>query len=53
VPYLIIVGAREAEKNIVAVRTRAGDDLGAMDLDSFTQRLQADIACRGRDILED
>ncbi|TAJ93515.1 MAG: threonine--tRNA ligase [Gammaproteobacteria bacterium] len=50
VPYQIIIGAREVENNVLAVRTRAGDDLGNMTLDTFSDRLKSDIACRGRNV---
>lgn len=53
VPYLIVVGEREAQENAVAVRTRKGEDLGAMTLESFVSLLEEDIARRGRIILED
>ena len=53
VPYLVVVGDREAQDNAVAVRTRKGEDLGVMTLDEFTQTLQKDVASRGRLILED
>ena len=52
-PYLLILGAREAENRTVAVRTRNGEDLGAMPLEQFLSRLRNEIACRGRNILED
>ncbi len=48
VPYQIILGEREQSENTVAVRTRDGEDLGAMSLESLTQRLNEDIACLGR-----
>jgi threonyl-tRNA synthetase len=53
IPYQLIVGAKEAETNTVAVRTRDGADLGSMAVDAFAQRLKQDIACRGRTILEE
>lgn len=53
VPYLIVVGEREAENNAVAVRTRKGEDLGAMQLEDFVGLLQKDVASRGRIIIED
>jgi threonyl-tRNA synthetase len=53
VPYQLIIGAREVEDNTVAVRTRSGEDLGAMSLDAFVSRLEEEIAERGRIILED
>ena len=53
VPYLIVVGDREAQNNAVAVRTRKGEDLGVMTLDEFTQTLHEDVARRGRINIED
>jgi threonyl-tRNA synthetase len=53
IPWLLIVGAREVENETVAVRTRDGEDLGAMSLRDFLDRLEKDIACRGRNVLED
>jgi len=53
VPYLVVVGDREAQDNAVAVRTRKGEDLGVMTLDEFATILAEDVASRGRIILED
>jgi threonyl-tRNA synthetase len=53
VPYLVVIGEREAQDNAVAVRTRKGEDLGVMSLDEFMTTLNEDIARRGRLILED
>lgn len=35
IPYMIIIGDREEKENKVAVRTRSGQDLGAMDTGGF------------------
>jgi threonyl-tRNA synthetase len=51
VPYQLVVGAREVEDNTVAVRTRNGEDLGSMPIDTFVQRLNEDIACLGHSVL--
>jgi threonyl-tRNA synthetase len=48
IPYLLVVGDREMETETLAVRTRTGQDLGNMSLPVFVERLQADIARRGR-----
>ena len=48
VPYQLIIGAREVENNTVAVRTRDGEDLGAMPLSDFAHRLDEDITRLGR-----
>jgi len=53
IPYLVVVGKREAQDGTVAVRTRKGEDLGAMSLKSFGDRLVAEIASRGINFLED
>ena len=39
VPYLLVVGDRERENGLVAVRTRSGEDLGSMPLSAFVDRL--------------
>ncbi len=52
VPYLLVVGDREVEAKTVAVRTRGGKDLGAMPVETFIERLTAEIASRGRTVLE-
>jgi threonyl-tRNA synthetase len=53
VPYLLVVGDREVETGSVAVRTRGGKDLGSMPVHVFAERLTAEIASRGRTVLED
>jgi threonyl-tRNA synthetase len=52
VPYLLVVGDREAETDTVAVRTRSGKDLGSLSLQALSEGLTAEIASRGRKILE-
>jgi threonyl-tRNA synthetase len=52
IPYLLVVGKREAEQGTVAVRTRKGEDLGAVTLQAFSDRLAAEIAGRGITVLE-
>jgi len=42
VPYLLVVGTREMENGTVAVRTRAGEDLGSVPLVEFINRLRAE-----------
>ncbi len=51
-PYLLVVGAREAENHKVAVRMQNGQDLGVMDLQEISSRLLAEIKARGRNVLE-
>jgi len=40
VPYLLVVGDREKENGLVAVRMRSGEDLGSMPLSAFVERLR-------------
>ena len=40
VPYMIVVGDRDMENKTVSVRTRAGEDLGAMSLENFSAKLK-------------
>lgn len=46
VPYLLIVGEKEAENKEVAVRSRANGDEGALSLDAFVERITKEIADR-------
>jgi len=48
VPYLLVIGDKEVKNQQVAVRTRSGEDLGAMSLKAFANRLHGDIRLRGR-----
>jgi len=43
VPYLLVVGDRERDNGLVAVRTRAGEDLGGMAPSGFADRLRAEM----------
>ena len=43
-PYLIVVGDKERDGNLVAVRARGGVDLGVMPIEDFIARLQKDIS---------
>ena len=45
-PYQIVVGDKEMAANLVAVRTRGGQDLGQMSVESLIERLQEEVAAR-------
>jgi len=45
-PYQLIIGDKEMEASTVAVRTRSGEDLGAMPLDALLSRLREEVAAR-------
>jgi threonyl-tRNA synthetase len=42
VPYLLVVGDREKDQGQVAVRTRAGEDLGSMPVADFLAKLRSE-----------
>jgi threonyl-tRNA synthetase len=43
IPYLIVVGDKEKESGMVAVRARGGKDLGVMSLEALAELLRSDI----------
>jgi threonyl-tRNA synthetase len=47
IPYMLIIGEREVENRMVAVRTRSGEDLGAMTTAQFGARLTREVEQRG------
>ena len=46
VPYMLVIGQREAEEGTVSVRHRDKDDLGAKPLDQFIKELTEEIKNR-------
>jgi threonyl-tRNA synthetase len=52
VPYLLVAGDKEVAGNSLAVRTRGGKDLGTMSLETFAERLRAELDSRGRASME-
>jgi threonyl-tRNA synthetase len=53
VPFLLVAGDREVEGHTLAVRTRSGKDLGAVEIADLASLLTDEVASRGRIILED
>src|ERR1700720_3686463 len=53
VPFLLVAGDREVEARTLAVRTRSGKDLGALELKELAALLCDEAASRGRLVLED
>jgi threonyl-tRNA synthetase len=45
-PYQVILGDKELQARQVAVRTRTGEDLGAMPLETFVSRLDREAKAR-------
>ena len=50
IPYMLVVGDRDMENGTVSVRTRTGEDLGAMTLDAFLAKCNKEIATKAKDI---
>ncbi len=44
IPYMVVVGDKEAAEAAVAVRSRSAGDLGPIPLDAFVTRLQDEVA---------
>jgi threonyl-tRNA synthetase len=50
IPYMLVVGDKEAEARAVAVRLRSGEDLKAMPVEDFLVRIQKSIASKSFDL---
>ena len=48
IPYMLVVGDKEAESGNVSVRTRAGGDEGVMSVDDFMAKCLKEIAEKSR-----
>ena len=46
IPYMLVIGDREAEQNVVSVRHRKDGDLGSMSLEAFIGRVLQEIALK-------
>ena len=46
IPYMLVVGEREAAEGKVAVRLRSGKDLGTMPLETFVSRIKSEAESR-------
>ncbi len=49
IPYMLVVGDRDMENGTVSVRTRGGEDLGAMTPDAFIAKCLMEIATKKKD----
>ncbi len=50
IPYMLVVGDRDMENGTVSVRTRKGDDLGAMTPDAFMAKCLMEIASKSKEV---
>lgn len=48
IPYMLVTGDREAAEGTIAVRSRAGGDLGARAIDEFVVKAHEEVAGKGR-----
>ncbi len=46
IPYMLIVGPRDAEKNVVSVRDRIDGDLGGLTIEQTIQKFRDEVAQR-------
>ena len=46
IPYMLVIGDKEAEQNVVSVRHRKDGDLGTMSLDAFIGQVLKEIATK-------
>ncbi len=50
IPYMLVVGDRDMEMGTVSVRTRRGEDLGAMPVEAFAEKCLTQIASKSKDV---
>ena len=43
IPYMLVVGAKEVENNLVAVRSRESGDIGTMKMEEFKKKILEEI----------
>ena len=48
IPYMLVVGDRDMENGTVSVRTRTGEDLGAMSMDAFLAKCLDEIKTKAK-----
>ncbi len=45
VPYMLIIGEKERENNLVAVRSREEGDIGTMQVEEFINKILEENTC--------
>ena len=50
IPYMLVVGDRDMENGTVSVRTRKGEDLGAMTAEAFMEKCLKEIADKSKEV---
>ncbi len=51
IPYMLVVGAKEQEAGLVAVRGKVSGDIGVMTLEQFMAQLRTEEATRGQTVV--
>ena len=49
IPYMLIIGDKEAQEGTVSVRSRKDGDIGSMDIDAFIAKAVAQVAEKSQD----
>ena len=50
IPYMLVIGDREAAEGLVAVRSRSAGDQGARPIEEFVEAALAEVAARGQGV---
>ena len=50
IPYMLVIGDRDMENGTVSVRTRKGEDLGAMTPEEFIAKCLMEIASKSKEV---
>ena len=48
IPYMLVLGDKEVENGVVAVRARNGGDLGVMSVDALLERMREEVDTKAR-----
>lgn len=52
IPYMLVIGAREVESNMVAVRQRDGQDLGAIPISEFITKIKEQVTTKSLNLIK-
>ena len=52
IPYMLVIGQREAESNSVAVRQRDGQDLGAIPVSQFITKIKEQVQTKSLNLIK-
>lgn len=53
IPYLVVLGDREVEQEMLSVRTREGVDLGSMDFSQFVDKIFSECQLKATTVIVD